>query len=73
MYRFIKTKRTRNLGRYKKDGAILENIVFKKNSNIVDFTNGSITENTRVSYPLTHKEEYCRKVIKEIILKIFFF
>ncbi|MAW83064.1 MAG: phosphoenolpyruvate carboxykinase (ATP) [Crocinitomicaceae bacterium] len=37
-----------------KEGAILENVVFKNNSHIVDFTNGSITENTRVSYPLTH-------------------
>ena len=35
-----------------KKGAILENVVFKKNSNEVDFENCSITENTRVSYPL---------------------
>ena len=33
-------------------GAILENVVFKENSNEVDFEDCSITENTRVSYPL---------------------
>ena len=35
-----------------KKGAILENVVFKENSNEVDFEDCSITENTRVSYPL---------------------
>ena len=34
-----------------KKGAILENVIFK-NNNEVDFEDGSITENTRVSYPL---------------------
>ena len=36
-----------------KQGAILENVVFKNGSNEVDFTNRTITENTRVSYPIT--------------------
>lgn len=35
-----------------KEGAILENVTFKNNSNEVDFKDSSITENTRVSYPL---------------------
>ena len=35
-----------------KEGAILENVIFKNNSNEVDFKDSSITENTRVSYPL---------------------
>jgi phosphoenolpyruvate carboxykinase (ATP) len=35
-----------------KFGAILENIVFKENSSEPDYKDGSITENTRVSYPL---------------------
>ncbi|MFC2110246.1 phosphoenolpyruvate carboxykinase (ATP) [Bacteroidota bacterium] len=39
-----------------KKGALLENVVFKKDSNIVDFTDTSITQNTRVSYPLNHIE-----------------
>ena len=54
-----------------KDGAILENIVFKKNSNIVDFTNGSITENTRVSYPLTHIKNIAKGYKGDNIKNIF--
>ena len=37
-----------------KQGALLENIGFHGNSNIVDFSNTEITENTRVSYPIEH-------------------
>lgn len=37
-----------------KFGAILENIVFKENSAEVDYEDTSITQNTRVSYPLYH-------------------
>jgi len=33
-------------------GALVENVVFFPGSNEIDFDNGSITENTRVSYPL---------------------
>ena len=33
-------------------GALVENVVFCPGSNEIDFDNGSITENTRVSYPL---------------------
>lgn len=36
-----------------KKGAILENVVADENG-VVDFTDGSKTENTRVSYPLDH-------------------
>ena len=35
-----------------KPGAILENISFKPGTNIPDYDNGTVTENTRVSYPL---------------------
>jgi phosphoenolpyruvate carboxykinase (ATP) len=35
-----------------KPGALVENIVFEKGTNKIDFTSGEITENTRVSYPL---------------------
>jgi phosphoenolpyruvate carboxykinase (ATP) len=35
-------------------GAILENIGFHKDSRSVDFLDSSITENTRVSYPIYH-------------------
>jgi phosphoenolpyruvate carboxykinase (ATP) len=35
-----------------KEGALLENVQFKKGSNEVDYRSSSRTENTRVSYPL---------------------
>lgn len=35
-------------------GALLENVVFDDATRVVDFTNKSITENTRVSYPIYH-------------------
>lgn len=35
-------------------GAILENVVTLDKSNKIDYTDKSITENTRVSYPLSH-------------------
>jgi phosphoenolpyruvate carboxykinase (ATP) len=37
-----------------KFGSLLENIGFYENSRTVDFTNISITENTRVSYPINY-------------------
>jgi phosphoenolpyruvate carboxykinase (ATP) len=37
-----------------KKGAILENVVFKKGTNEVDYQDVSITPNTRVSYPIEH-------------------
>jgi phosphoenolpyruvate carboxykinase (ATP) len=38
-----------------KPGALLENVITDKNG-IVDYSDGSITENTRVSYPLNYIE-----------------
>lgn len=35
-----------------KPGALLENIVFTEGTNTVDYTNASITENTRAAYPI---------------------
>ncbi len=37
-----------------KPGALLENVVFKDGTQEVDFTDTSITQNTRVSYPIYH-------------------
>lgn len=37
-----------------KRGAILENVIFKPGTNEVDYTDSSITQNTRVSYPIYH-------------------
>ena len=35
-----------------KFGSLLENVILKGNDNSIDFKDGSITQNTRVSYPL---------------------
>ena len=40
-----------------KKGAILENVVADENGN-VDFSDGSKTENTRVSYPINHIDNF---------------
>lgn len=37
-----------------KKGALLENVIFKEGTNQVDFEDVSITQNTRVSYPIDH-------------------
>lgn len=37
-----------------RQGALLENVTFKGDSNEVDFESSEITENTRVSYPIDH-------------------
>ena len=37
-----------------KPGALLENVVFKDGTNEVDYGDSSITQNTRVSYPIDH-------------------
>ena len=35
-------------------GSVLENVVYDKNTRVVDYTNQSITENTRCSYPVEY-------------------
>jgi phosphoenolpyruvate carboxykinase (ATP) len=35
-----------------RDGALLENVTFFQNTNTVDYANSSVTENSRVSYPI---------------------
>ncbi|AOW20521.1 phosphoenolpyruvate carboxykinase (ATP) [Urechidicola croceus] len=37
-----------------KSGSLLENVIFKNGTNEVDFSDISITQNTRVSYPINH-------------------
>jgi len=54
-----------------KKGALLENIVFK-NTNEVDFEDTSITENTRVSYPIYHIDNIKTPSIGENPKNIFF-
>ena len=37
-----------------RDGALLENVVYDKHTKEIDFSDSSKTENTRVSYPVSH-------------------
>ena len=37
-----------------KSGALLENVVFDKKNNVIDYDDSTKTENTRVSYPMNH-------------------
>ena len=54
-----------------KKGAILENVVMDAEGN-VDFANTSITQNTRVSYPIYHIENVRRPSIGQNPKNIFF-
>lgn len=55
-----------------KFGAILENIVFNENTASPDYTDNSITENTRVSYPLYHIDNIASPSIGTDPKNIFF-
>jgi phosphoenolpyruvate carboxykinase (ATP) len=55
-----------------KKGAILENVGFYKNSDDVNFTDRSRTENTRVSYPLEHIENVATPSLGQNPRNIFF-
>ena len=55
-----------------KEGSLLENVVFYENSNEPDYTDGSITENTRVSYPIYHIENIVIPSIGKSPKNIFF-
>ncbi len=55
-----------------KFGAILENIGFVDNSSTPDYTDGSITENTRVSYPINYIDNIVTPSIGSTPKNIFF-
>ncbi len=55
-----------------KPGAILENIGFYEGSNVVNFEDVRITENTRVSYPLYHINNIAEPSVGSIPKNIFF-
>ncbi len=55
-----------------KKGALLENIVFKKGTNKVDFDDVSITQNTRVSYPIDFIENIQKPSVGKNPKNIFF-
>lgn len=54
-----------------KKGAILENVVMDENG-VVDFSDTSITQNTRVSYPIEHIENIQEPSIGKNVKNIFF-
>lgn len=55
-----------------KPGALLENIVFKKGTKEVDYFDFSLTQNTRVSYPLDHIDNIEEKSYANNPKNIFF-
>ncbi len=55
-----------------KFGALLENVRFQKNSRAVDYADKSVTENTRVSYPLHHIDNAVIPSVGGIPKNIFF-
>src|SRR5258705_8426426 len=55
-----------------KKGALLENIVFKKGTLEVDYSDSSKTENTRVSYPIEHIHQIARPALGTNPKNIFF-
>lgn len=55
-----------------KPGAILENITFKSGTNEPDYNDGTITENTRVSYPIYHIDNIAQPSSGPLPKNIFF-
>ncbi len=55
-----------------KNGALLENVCFKNNSNEIDFSDGTKTENTRVSYPIHHIQNIAKPSMGNTPKNIFF-
>nr|WP_185869919.1 phosphoenolpyruvate carboxykinase (ATP) [Blattabacterium cuenoti] len=55
-----------------KKGAMLENVIVKKETNEVDFFNDSITQNIRVSYPIFFIKNIEKKLLSSNIKNVFF-
>lgn len=55
-----------------RNGALVENVVFHPGSNVIDFHNNLLTENTRVSYPLDFIKNITRPSRADIPKNIFF-
>ena len=53
-------------------GALLENVIFKDGTKDVDFEDSSITENTRVSYPINHIQNIAKPSLASAPQNIFF-
>ncbi|TVR75972.1 MAG: phosphoenolpyruvate carboxykinase (ATP) [Chitinophagaceae bacterium] len=55
-----------------KFGALVENTVFKKNTRTIDFEDSSITENTRVAYPIDYIDNIVKPSVGPIPKNLFF-
>ena len=55
-----------------KEGALLENICFFDGTNEVNYKDTSLTENTRVSYPINHIKNIAKPSVGENPKNIFF-
>ncbi len=55
-----------------RSGALVENIVFFPGTHKIDFSNSSVTENTRVSYPLEYISNACIPATGGLPQNIFF-
>jgi len=55
-----------------RSGALLENVSFFENTNVVDFTNTILTENTRVAYPIDYIPNAKQPSLGAIPKNIFF-
>jgi phosphoenolpyruvate carboxykinase (ATP) len=55
-----------------KSGALVENVRFKPNSNEVNYTDTSVTQNTRVAYPIHHIDNIASPSVGEAPKNIFF-
>ena len=53
-------------------GALLENVIFQDGTKDVDFEDSSITENTRVSYPINHIKNIAKPSMASAPKNIFF-
>lgn len=53
-------------------GALVENVAFKYNTPVIDFSSAAITENTRVSYPLNFISNALESGIGQLPKNIFF-
>ena len=53
-------------------GALLENVIFQDGTKDVDFEDSSITENTRVSYPINHIQNISKPSMASAPENIFF-
>lgn len=55
-----------------KPGALVENVRFYEGTNKVDFTNTTVTENTRVAYPIDHIDNIAVPSVGDAPKNIFF-